>query len=68
VNRLGTPVLIVVLGLLLVAGIGGFLPSYYVGLTTESLIVALFVMSLDLLVGFTGLESLGHAAFFGVGA
>ena len=67
-NRLGTPVLIVVLGLLLVAGIGGFLPSYYVGLATESLIVALFVMSLDLLVGFTGLESLGHAAFFGVGA
>lgn len=32
------------------------------------LIFALFAVSLDLLVGVTGLPSLGHAAFFGVGA
>lgn len=44
------------------------LPSYYLGLLTEGLILALFVMSLDLLIGYTGLESLGHAAFFGIGA
>ena len=31
-------------------------------------ILAIFAMSLDLLVGFTGMVSLGHAAFFGLGA
>jgi branched-chain amino acid transport system permease protein len=46
----------------------GFVPTYYIGLMTEILIQALFVMSLDLLVGYTGLDSLGHAAFFGLSA
>ncbi|TMD57245.1 MAG: branched-chain amino acid ABC transporter permease, partial [Chloroflexi bacterium] len=32
------------------------------------LISGLFAMSLDVLVGYAGLPSLGHAAFFGVGA
>ena len=45
-----------------------FLPSYYLGLATKMLIFALFAMSLDLLLGYTGLASLGHAAFFGVAA
>ena len=31
-------------------------------------ILAIFAMSLDLLTGYTGLVSLGHAAFYGVGA
>ena len=44
------------------------LSSYYVGLLTEAAILALFAMSLDLLVGYLGLESLGHAAFFGIAA
>ena len=35
---------------------------------TEILVLAVFAMSLDLLVGYTGLVSLGHAAFFGVAA
>jgi len=43
-------------------------PSYYLGLMIEVMILALFVMSLDLLVGMVGLDSLGHAAFFGIGA
>jgi len=30
--------------------------------------MAIFVLSLDLIVGYTGLATLGHAAFFGVGA
>jgi branched-chain amino acid transport system permease protein len=42
--------------------------SYYTGLMIEVMILALFVMSLDLLVGLVGLDSLGHAAFFGIGA
>ena len=35
---------------------------------TEVLVFAIFAMSLDLLVGYAGLVSLGHAAFFGVAA
>ena len=42
--------------------------KYYVQLFTKILIMAIFAMSLDLLVGYTGLVSLGHAAFFGLAA
>jgi branched-chain amino acid transport system permease protein len=35
---------------------------------TEVLIFGIFAMSLDLLIGYTGLVSFGHAAFFGIGA
>jgi branched-chain amino acid transport system permease protein len=35
---------------------------------TEIAIVALFAVSLDLVLGYTGIVSLGHAAFFGFGA
>lgn len=41
---------------------------YYVYLNTEVLITILFAISLNLLVGYAGLFSLGHAGFFGVGA
>jgi branched-chain amino acid transport system permease protein len=44
------------------------LRSYYLALATKMLIFALFAMSLDLLLGYTGLASLGHAAYFGVAA
>jgi branched-chain amino acid transport system permease protein len=43
------------------------LDRYYQGMATEMLIYALFAMSLDLLLGYAGLASLGHAAFFGIG-
>ncbi len=42
--------------------------DFYLGFATLILIFSLFAMSLDLLVGYTGLVSLGHAAFFGIGA
>jgi len=42
--------------------------DYSRALITEIFIFAIFAMSLDLLLGFTGLMSLGHAAFFGLGA
>lgn len=42
--------------------------KYYVQLATKIMIMAVFAMSLDLLVGYAGLVSLGHAAFFGLGA
>jgi branched-chain amino acid transport system permease protein len=35
-------------------------------LLTKVLIMAIFAMSLDLLVGYTGLVSFGHAAYFGL--
>lgn len=42
--------------------------SGYLVLATQVLIIGLFALSLDLLVGYAGLVSLGHAAFFGIGA
>jgi branched-chain amino acid transport system permease protein len=39
---------------------------YYVQLFTKIMILSIFAMSLDLLVGYAGLVSLGHAAFFGL--
>lgn len=41
---------------------------YYLSLTIEVLVFAIFAMSLDLLLGYTGLPSFGHAAFFGLGS
>jgi len=40
----------------------------YLSLASQIAITALFALSLDLLVGYAGLVSLGHAAFFGLGA
>jgi len=44
------------------------LSSYGLSLLTKVLIFGLFAMSLDILVGFTGLVSFNHASFFGVAA
>jgi branched-chain amino acid transport system permease protein len=44
------------------------LSSYYLGLACQMMIFALFAMSLDLLIGYTGMASLGHAAYFGIAA
>jgi branched-chain amino acid transport system permease protein len=43
--------------------VGGYTP-----LGTRVLVLALAAMSLNLLLGFTGVLSFGHAAFFGLGA
>ena len=43
------------------------LPSHAL-IVNEVAIVALFAISLDLVLGYTGIVSLGHAAFFGMGA
>lgn len=42
------------------------LANYWVGLLTQALIYAAVAASLDLLIGYSGLPSLGHAAFFGM--
>jgi branched-chain amino acid transport system permease protein len=48
----------------------GFYLSYpnYLGFGTELLIAILFAISLDLALGYAGIITLGHAAFFGAGA
>jgi branched-chain amino acid transport system permease protein len=45
-----------------------FLPAYLQSVMTKVVIYALFAMGLDLIYGYAGLPSLGHAAYFGVGA
>jgi branched-chain amino acid transport system permease protein len=55
-------VLVIALALVPLAG------NYATGLAAEVLVFAIFAMSLDLLIGYTGLMSFGHAAFFGVSA
>jgi len=45
-----------------------FTADYYLSFGTEIMIWILFAMSLDLALGYAGILTLGHAAFFGVGA
>jgi branched-chain amino acid transport system permease protein len=45
-----------------------FTTSFVILLVTRALAFSILVMSLDILLGFTGLASLGQAAYFGVGA
>jgi branched-chain amino acid transport system permease protein len=40
----------------------------YLSLASQIAITALFALSLDLILGYAGVVSLGHAAFFGIGA
>jgi ABC-type branched-subunit amino acid transport system ATPase component/ABC-type branched-subunit amino acid transport system permease subunit len=44
------------------------MPSFYVHITVLIIIFAVFAMSLDILMGYAGLPSLGHAAFYGFAA
>jgi branched-chain amino acid transport system permease protein len=45
-----------------------FLFPDYLSLASQIAITALFALSLDLILGYGGIVSLGHAAFFGIGA
>lgn len=70
-GRRGVRALTAIGGLLiavLLVAVPPALSAYPLTLLTQALIYAIFAMSLDLLLGYTGLPSLGHAAYFGVGA
>jgi len=54
--------------LVALAGFPALAGKYYLQLFSTTMILAIFALSLNLLVGGTGLVSLGHAAFFGLGA
>jgi len=54
---------------LLILGLAPYmLSSYLLALLTQAVISAMLAMSLDVLLGYTGLASLGHAAYLGLGA
>ena len=55
----------VVLALLVVAPL--VLPEFWRRFVTEILIWGLLAMSLDILIGYTGMVSFGHSVFFGLG-
>lgn len=58
-------------GLALLAGfavVPHVLTSFYTSLTVNVLIFGLLAMSLDLMAGYTGMFSFGHAAYLGLGA
>ena len=57
----------VIVGIVVAIG-GAWLPSYYAGLLIEGLVFSIFALGLNLLLGYTGLPSLGHAAYFAAGA
>src|SRR5438045_8712137 len=60
---------IALLAALLLLGLFPFAgATFYTELVTKVMILAIFALSLDILVGYTGLVSFGHAAYFGVGA
>ena len=50
------------------AGVPLIAGDYYVNFTTQIFIAAIFAASLNLLVGYGGLPSLGHASYLGVAA
>ena len=59
-------------GFLLLAAVAGLAlfpfasDEFYLELFTHLMVLGIFAMSLDLLIGYTGLVSFGHAAFFGL--
>jgi branched-chain amino acid transport system permease protein len=63
-----TKIGIVAAVLALIAIVVPYSGSFVVLLTTRAMAFAILAMSVDLLLGFTGLSSMGQAAYFGVGA
>ena len=58
---------VLVLGLIALAAFPFVGSEFYQQMVARMMILAIFAMSLDLLQGVTGLVSLGHAAYFGLG-
>jgi branched-chain amino acid transport system permease protein len=56
------------IALWLAIGVAPLLFAQHAALINEIAILALFALSLDLILGYAGIVSLGHAAYFGVGA
>jgi branched-chain amino acid transport system permease protein len=63
-----TKILMVLAALLAIALIVPHSGSFVILLVTRALAFAILAMSVDLLLGYTGMSSMGQAAYFGVGA
>ncbi len=61
-------ILMVVAGLIVLAYIVPQSGSFVILLVTRAMAFAILAMSVDLLLGYTGMSSMGQAAYFGVGA
>ncbi len=57
---------VLALALLALLALPVFAEKFYVQFAAKIIIMAILAMSLDLLLGYTGLVSFGHAAFYGV--
>ena len=58
--------ILAILALLAALALPHLVGRFYVQLATKMMVLAMFALSLDLLVGYTKLVSFGHAAFFGL--
>jgi branched-chain amino acid transport system permease protein len=58
----------VIVALVLLGAVAPFAGSYVLVLMTQALVLGIIAMSVDLLLGYTGLPSLGQAAYLGMGA
>ncbi len=67
VRYLRYPVYLVAACVIVLVVLPQAIPSYYVLLLTEVLIYGIFALSVNMLLGYTGLVSLGQAAFWGAG-
>jgi branched-chain amino acid transport system permease protein len=56
------------IGLFVLAAVPGFVGLYQTQLLTYGLIMAIAALGFNLLLGYTGLLSFGHSAYFGLGA
>src|SRR5690606_28054034 len=65
-NTITLGVLAVVLALLI--ALPWIAPFFYIFIATEILILGLLAASFNLIFGYTGMLSFGHAAFFGIGS
>ena len=66
--RRGAPRAAAIAVAVLLFGLPPLLSSYMLSLLTQALVWAMLAMSLDLLLGYTGLSSLGHAAYLALGS
>lgn len=67
-RRFDRPMIVLLLITALVAIVPFFAQPYFTRLATGVLVYGLAAISLDIIVGYGGMVSFGHAAFFGLGA
>ncbi len=62
------PLVPLAIGAVVLVAVPPALSSFVLTLFTQAILFSILAMSLDLLLGYLGLSSLGHAAYWGIGA